>query len=277
MLIKTNHEEVTEFRAARPLLGRPLYNTHFFLLDGLLIDTGPHNIAAEIRAALKGLKLQQAVITHQHEDHTGNCAMLQQEFGIPVYAHPETIKILKNPLQLEIYRKIMWGTPPKSDATPLEKVIITKHYQIQVIYTGGHSLDHVCYYEPENRWLFAGDFYLGESLTGFMVGENIVQHLRGLEYLIGLRPTILFCGLKGKLEDATERLIRKYNTWWNLCCKVAKLHKGGASYRQILKEAFGGEIFFYYFSQSNWGRRYMLDTIIANIDFFEAEHKKESL
>jgi endoribonuclease LACTB2 len=71
------------------------------------------------------MNLEQAVITHQHEDHTGNCAMLQQEFGIPVYAHPETINILKNPLQLEIYRKIMWGTPPESDARPLEKVIKT--------------------------------------------------------------------------------------------------------------------------------------------------------
>jgi hypothetical protein len=53
MLIKTNHGEVIEFRAARPLLGRPLYNTHFFLLDGLLVDTGPHNIAAEIRPLLR--------------------------------------------------------------------------------------------------------------------------------------------------------------------------------------------------------------------------------
>ncbi len=277
MLKKTNYGEVIEFKAARTIMGRPLYFTHFFYFDGLLIDTGPLHVSSEVLAALRGLPVKKIVITHQHEDHTGNCGLLHKELGVSIFAHPETIRVLADPPEIEIYRKIIWGNLPRASAMPLEDNISTDLYQLRTIYTGGHSIDHVCFYEPQNKWLFSGDLYLGENLTGFMVGENIVAHLKSLQKLISLKPRVLFCGLKGRLDNATERLTNKYNCWWDLCCRVKKLYEAKATRQQILAEVFGGEMYFYYFSQSNWGRRYMLDTIIDNIDFFEKDQKKESL
>jgi len=269
MLKINQYGDVTEFKAAKTILGRPIYKTHFYYLDGLLIDTGPHHIAAEIIEALQKYPPEKVVITHQHEDHTGNCKRINEEFGAPIYARPEAFSHLANPPEIEIYRKIMWGNAPAVKTKPLPSNIEAGSYRLEAIHTGGHSYDHTCYLEPQNRWLFAGDFYLGENLNGFMIGENIVEHLTGLNKLVNLEPEIIFCGLKGRLTNGKERLARKYDSWWNLCCEVKELYESGKPSRIILSEVFGGEIFFYYFSQNNWGRRFMLETILDNLDFFD--------
>ncbi|MDW7739846.1 MAG: MBL fold metallo-hydrolase [Bacillota bacterium] len=276
MLIIKEYGDIVEFKAARTIMGKPVYFSYFYYIDGILIDTGPSHVAREVLKALKNLKLNKVIITHQHEDHTGNCALLHQELGVPIYAHPETIKVLNDPPPIQIYRKVMWGNLPRATARPLEKEFRTDKYLLNTVNTPGHSLDHTCFFEPDNRWLFCGDLYLGENLTGFMEGEDIVDHLKSLLKTINLKPDILFCGLKGYLENATERLIRKYHSWLEICYRVIGLYEQGKTRRYILNEVFGREILFYYFSQSNWGRRYMVDSIINNRDYFKSQ-KKESL
>ena len=267
------HGDVIEFKAARTIFKKPLYFGHFFYIDGLLIDTGFYHVKNEVLNAMKKLPVQNIVITHQHEDHTGNCDLLQKELMVPVYAHPETIKATEKPSTLEVYRKLMWGNSPPANLLPVNKYYKTDRFTIEAIHTPGHSLDHTCYFEPENRYLFCGDLYLGESLTGFMTGENIVDHFKSLKKIIALEPAVLFCGLKGRLENGVERLQRKYEAWWKICCRVRDLYEAEASHQKIMQDVFGGEILFYYFSQSNWGRRYMIDSIITNIDYFNEEIK----
>jgi len=273
MLRKINYGDVITFKAARTIFKKPLYFSHFFFIDGLLIDTGFAHVSAEVLEAVKKLPVKKILITHQHEDHTGNCELLQRKLHVPVYAHPETIKVLKNPPNIEVYRKLIWGNPPPAEPLPVEKQYKMNRYIIESIYAPGHSIDHTCYFEPQNRYLFCGDLYLGENLTGFMIGENIAAHFKSLEYMISLKPTVLFCGLKGRLDDAENRLRRKYAAWWDIGCRVKKLHDAKASPKQILKEIFGGEIYFYYFSQNNWGRRYMINSIIDNIEIFNQPTK----
>jgi endoribonuclease LACTB2 len=273
VLIKTDYGEVIEFKVSRTVFGRPLYLAHFFLLDGLLIDTGPARTAAEVQQALRNLPVRQVAITHQHEDHTGNSAYFQQELKVPVYAHPETLRIMSSPPKIQIYRHVIWGSQPPACGLPLGPTLVTEKFVLNVIYTPGHSTDHVSFFEPVNRWLFCGDLFLGEKLTGFMIGENIADHFESLAKVIALQPKVLFCGLKGRIEHATERLISKYKQWWNIGLKVKELYEAGFSRRNIIKAVFGGEILFYYFSQSNWGRCYMVDTFIDNLSIFTDQSK----
>jgi endoribonuclease LACTB2 len=268
MLKMIEHGDVIEFKAARTIFKMPLYFSHFFYIDGLLIDTGFDHVKDEVLNAVRNFPVQNIVITHQHEDHTGNCDLLQKELMVPVYAHPETIKVTEKPSAIEVYRKLMWGNQPPAKLLPVKKYYKTERFTIEAIHTPGHCLDHTCYFEPENRYLFCGDLYLGESLTGFMIGENIADHFNSLKKMIALEPAVLFCGLKGRLENGVERLQRKYEIWWKICCRVKELYEADASREKIMKDVFGGEIYFYYFSQSNWGRRYMIDSIIANKYYF---------
>jgi glyoxylase-like metal-dependent hydrolase (beta-lactamase superfamily II) len=273
MLKRTDYTGVSEFKVARTIMGRPIYYNHFFYCDGLLIDSGPSRVAGEVLSALKILPVKKVIITHQHEDHTGNCRLIGRELGIPIYAHPGTVRVMASPPSIQVYRKLMWGKMPPAEARPLKEVVTTGRYQFQVIHTPGHSSDHVSFFEPTMRWLFCGDLYLGESLNSFMAGENIADHLTSLKKTISLKPKILFCGLKGKLENAEDRLRRKYECWWDICSKVLKLKEEGLERKEILKKVLGGETLFYFFSQSNWGRRFMLDSIIDNSDYFRAEKK----
>ncbi len=273
MLKVIDHGDVIEFKAARTILKLPLYYSHFFYIDGLLIDTGFEHVKNEVLNAAKKLSLKNVVITHQHEDHTGNCNLLQRELQVPVYAHPEAIKAIEKPSAIEVYRKLMWGNPSPAKLLPVKKHYKTGRFTIEAIHAPGHCIDHTCYFEPENRYLFCGDLYLSESLTGFMIGENIVDHFTSLKKVIALEPAVLFCGLKGRLENGAERLQRKYDVWWKICCRVKELYEANASREKIMKDVFGGEIYFYYFSQSNWGRRYMIDSIIANINYFNQDIK----
>jgi len=273
-MLKTNdYGEVVEFKTSRTVFGRPLYLAHFFLLDGLLIDTGPIHTAKEIQNTLKTMPIKQVAITHHHEDHTGNSRFFEQELKIPVYAHPDTLKIMKNPPKIPIYRHVIWGAQPPADGLPLGPKLTTEKFELNVIQTPGHSTDHVSYFEPINRWLFCGDLFLGEKLTGFMIGENIADHFQSLASVITLKPEVLFCGLKGRIENACERLISKYEQWWDIGLKVKELHEAGISRKKIIKIVFGGELYFHYISQSNWGRRYMVDTIIENLTIFEDQLK----
>ncbi len=273
MLKVTNHGNVLEFKAARTFFGLPLYLAHFYYIDGLLIDTGPPNIASEVRKFFDSLPVEKVVITHQHEDHTGNSSYFAHDKGVPVYAHPETLKIMKNPPEIQIYRHVMWGAQPPVDGLPLGQKVTTKIFELDVIHTPGHSADHVSFFEPLNRWLFCGDLFLSEKLTGFMIGENIADHFQSLARIIALKPAVLFCGLKGRVENATDRLIGKYEQWWDIGLKVKAMYEAGTGRDKIIKAVFGGEILFHYFSQSNWGRCYMVDSIIENLAFFEHESK----
>ncbi len=268
MLKKTVCGDVIQFKVARTVLGRPIYPNYFYYLDGLLIDSGPPHVASEVIGAVQALPIEKVVVTHQHEDHTGNCALINERLHIPVYAPPGTLQAMKNPPGIRLYRKVMWGDLPPASGKPLPAVINTCNYRLEVIETPGHSTDHVCFFEPQNKWLFSGDLYLGDQVTGFMAGENIADHLESLRKVIALKPEVLFCGLKGRLENATERLSRKYNYWWDLGVKIKTLYEQNISRKAIMREALGGEVLFYYLSQLNWGRKHLLDSVFDNLDYF---------
>ena len=269
MLIDYQYGPVTVYKAARTLFKKPLYYTHFYSLGDLLIDCGPSQIGGEVLPVVKKKAFQKLAVTHEHEDHCGNCSLIKEELKIPVYAHPETLSYMANPPSIQLYRHLMWGAQPPVEGKPAPQNIRAGEFSVKVIHTPGHSTGHISFFEPENRFLFCGDLYLGEKLNGFMDGENIADHLQSLEKVIALQPAVIFCGLKGKLEDATNRLKRKRETWWELSCQAIEMHEKGYSRNEILQKFFSGEVYFFYLSERNWGRGYMLDSILENIDFFK--------
>ena len=268
MLSIIEHGPVTEIKTARTFLGRPVYFNSFYIVDGLMIDTGPAHVSAEVAAVLKRFPIQQAAVTHHHEDHYGNCRLVREQLGIPVYAHPLTLKTMAATPAIQYYRKFMWGDAPPSEGLRLNGEIKTPRFRFLVVDTPGHAPGHVSFFEPQQRWLFCGDLYLGEKLTGFMEGENIAEHLASLKKVISLDPEILFCGLKGRLNSAVERLKKKEKFWLELGREAIKLSSAGASGNEIMKRLLGGETAFYYLSQRNWGRKHLIDSLLDNRDLF---------
>src|SRR5713101_3997214 len=94
MIYPFDYGDVRYFRMARTILGHAFYWTGAYLVDGLLVDSGPPNLARDVRRLVGELEVRQCVTTHHHEDHSGNHALLARELGIAPLAHASAVAAL---------------------------------------------------------------------------------------------------------------------------------------------------------------------------------------
>ncbi|MCP4513629.1 MAG: MBL fold metallo-hydrolase, partial [Delftia sp.] len=209
MLKATSYGDVTRFdlsTRALPAMGR--YWTTAYLVGDTLIDSGCAHTAPDLTRELEGTPLARIVNTHTHEDHIGGNGPLQgrstgsrrgQRNGLEILAHPLGLPILADPRgtqPLHPYRRLMWGWPEPSQAQPLSDgaLIETEHYSFEVIYTPGHSSDHVCLYEARQGWLFTGDLFVGGWDRALRADCDIWGIIASLQRIAALPATRLYPG-----------------------------------------------------------------------------------
>lgn len=243
---------------SRSFLGRPIRWAYVYLVDGLLIDTGPPCTASELTAVLRDHRLSQVVNTHQHEDHVGGSAAVRETFDIVPRAPAMTIPLLEKPAQIEIYRRIVWGRPRPVEASPIgDAPIKTPQYRFHLIHTPGHCFDHHVLFEPDQRWLFSADLYLAERAKYLRTDEDLGQLMTSLQLAIGLEPEIVFCAHAGIVRDGTAALRRKIAYWQQLIEDIHQLRGQGLSSRATRDRLLGSEgwmtrISFGHFSKLNF-------------------------
>lgn len=248
MIQVEQHGSVTVIRMARAVLGRPLYWTAAYWLDGLLIDAGPRCTADELVRVLDKVPVQQIAITHGHEDHIGGLGALVKRFpAVRVYAARPTLPCIENPelLGMQRYRRIIWGKPtPFTGAHSLdevEDVIRTPQFTLRVIETPGHSRDHVSYFEPTFRWLFCGDAFIGGRDVAWAPEFDMFAIVSSLRTMATLRPERLFPGSGTVRRTPLPELLGKITDLIQLAEKVRKLDAAGHSTAEIVTMLFGGE------------------------------------
>ncbi len=234
---------VTIIRSGRSVGPWVPYTVCSFLLGDLLIDTGAPCARDEFLSALEGTKIQTVLLTHRHEDHIGNNAAVMERTGARCFAHPLTLPYLEDPrkLRLRPYQLFVWGTPPPSRALPIEEEIRAGDFRLRAIHTGGHCPDHICFYEPERRWLFTGDLFCGPRLKYFRLDEDYLSTVEALRRLAGLDVDIIFCSLLGAVEDGRAALEEKRDFMENLRDRVLALHEMGMSGARISRKLLGRE------------------------------------
>lgn len=182
----------------RSPLGFLLYPVYAFLVGDVLIDTGTNRVGHEFLKALKGRKITGIINTHHHEDHIGNNADVQQQFGINIYTHPLALPYLKNPRlnDLRLYQRIVWDWPKPSKGEAIGTSVQASNYHLEVMHSPGHTDDHICLYEPDKKWLFTGDLFCGATFVYLRQDENYLQILESLKKLSDLEIETIFCNLK---------------------------------------------------------------------------------
>jgi len=246
MLQATTYGDVTRFDLARTLLGRGRYWTTAYLVDGLLIDTGCAFSAPELVAALQDTPLVGIANTHTHEDHIGANGRLQRERdGLPIWAHPLALPVLADPRgrqPLHPYRRVMWGWPAPSQGQPVADgaVIETDRCRFQVVYTPGHSPDHVCLYEPDRGWLFTGDLFVGGKDRALRGGYDVWQIIDSLKRVAALPARRLYPGSARVRDDPAAELAARIAYLEELGEKVLALHQQGRGVREIVRALLGG-------------------------------------
>lgn len=270
MLKISKHEVVTRFDLARTIAGRGRYWTTAYFVDGLLVDTGCAYTAKELLQALDGIPLSSIVNTHSHEDHIGANGALQQERGdLDVFAHPLAIPILANPRErqpLHFYRHLYWGWPEPSSGKPVlnHELIETKQYRFRVIYTPGHSPDHLCLYEPDQEWLFTGDLFVGGKDRALRAGYNIWQIIVSLKRVAELPAKWMFPGSARVRENPKQDLISKISYLEELGGNVLELYQKGWDVKSIVRAVCGKPMSVEMITLGHFSRRNLVLSFIRN-------------
>jgi glyoxylase-like metal-dependent hydrolase (beta-lactamase superfamily II) len=275
MIRITPYGDVTRFDLSRTIAGRGRYWTTAYLVDELMVDTGCAHTAAELVAGLESSPVTRIINTHSHEDHFGaNNALVKQNAGLNIYAHPGAVRVMSNPRRyqsLHPYRRLMWGWPDACDALPVEHghLIETESYHFKVIYTPGHSPDHLCLYEPEQGWLFTGDLFVGGKDRALRGGYDILQMINSLKLLVALPAERMFPSSARVRDNPKSELQRKIDYYEEMGEKVLELNEQGKSVSEISRSLFGDPMLIEVFTLGHFSRRRLV------LSYLGRNHEKQ--
>lgn len=241
MLEVSNFEDVTCIKMSQTLGGTPIYWAACYLIDGLLVDTGPAHVSEELMRFLVSKNIQIVVNTHHHEDHVGSNAAIQKKFGIDIFAHPKAIPKINKPANLFPYQVMAWGYYVPSKTKKIGGRIDTDNYQFEVISTPGHCDDHICLFEPKNAWLFSGDLHLSDKPKCARLNENQWKMIASLKAVRMRKPKIMFQGSGKIVTKASSALDQTIAYLEDLGERIQRLHKMRMSPAEIRDEIFGQE------------------------------------
>ena len=195
-----------------PIPDNPLGNLNSYLVKGkdgwLMVDTGWYTPETfdSLKKSLKkiGISLTDIstiVVTHIHPDHFGLVGKIRQiSPATKLITHKFEAELIESRYikfpevrqRMEIVLR-RYGVPPsklselESSSMPAMEfvsitfpdstlyggeTISTGYYDLEVIWTPGHSIGHICLYEPKNKLLFSGDHILPK------ITPSVVFHIQ---------------------------------------------------------------------------------------------------
>ncbi len=254
-------EEARHGRVACAKLGiSSAINTsvYLFFIDNTIIDSAQNNQRQHIEFLAEKQKTKYCLLTHYHEDHSGNAGLLQKTKNITVFAHKNSVNYLKDGCRLLPYEKFIWGTPKlfTPNYTYNQLVDIDK-LKFRIIDTPGHSRDSVCILELNNGWIFTGDLIISAKPKYLKKGESFNLQIKSLKKLLKLDFKTIFCAHKGVISENPHGFIKdKINYMETLRYNIIKLYKDGYSAKQIRNRLLGKDdimatVTFYDFSKLN--------------------------
>lgn len=217
--------------------GPPPVQVFAYLVDGLLIDTGPPKLQKEICAWLRNQSLQHAFVTHHHEDHSGNVNAIEAQNKNKSFSSKKCSELLKKQLYTSIPQKLFWGTPSMIDTLiPWEKSHLeTPHHSFQLIPTPGHAEDQVTLYEAKQGWLFSADAFVSPIIKYFLPNESMAQQIDSLKQLERLDFDLLLCAHSPMQKGGKAAIGQKRSYLQSYYEQVLYYHNQGQHPRQILK------------------------------------------
>ena len=166
-----------------------LTGTNTYVVDGdpaLIIDPGPEDREhlSRVEEAVETAESVRILLTHDHPDHAAGALPLAEALGADVVG-PGGGRSLTDGETIE------YGAG-----------------RLVAVHTPGHTVDHLCFHDPERGDVFCGDLLLGEGNTTW-IGEypgGVGDYLKSLDRVEGLGPRVLYPGHGPLIEDPHRRI-----------------------------------------------------------------------
>ena len=233
------------YRIEVPLPNNPMQLLNSYFIRGsernLIIDTGFNR--QECRDALLGgleelgadFSKTDIFITHLHADHSGLVSSIKtdantvycsrQDGHIVNYLYSdeywstlfEQFRItglrMSEEMAISTHPGLMWRPDEKHiDIHYVSEgdVIKVGDYELTCVFTPGHSPGHMCLYEKNKKFLFAGDMILGD-ITPNLCPErfalsSLTQYLASLDKVAAMDVKRVFVGHRSMLDDLPGRI-----------------------------------------------------------------------
>ena len=241
MIKDTRHGQVLRIQMSRyPDFKAPRV-VSAYVINELIIDTGPACTVDELADLLKDTDIRLGVNTHHHEDHVGANKFFQDKRGVEIFAHPVAVDRIRERPVLSAPQEDVWGYPIPSEVKPVPDFVQASGLHFQVIYTPGHEKGHICLFERENGWLFSGDAYITSRPVVCRNVEDQWQMVEDLKRMRDLQPAVMFTGPAGLVLDPDMRLTSTIDYLEDLGAEITRLYNKGMEIPQIRQTVFGDE------------------------------------
>ena len=213
-----------------------------YRLGTTVIDAGPPNRWPQVRTFLQERPPERVLLTHHHEDHSGNAARIQAKFGAQILAHPAALPELSSGWRLRPYQRLFWGRPPRLKAQPVPDVVeLEDGLRLQTLSTPGHADDLVCYLEEERGWLFTGDLYIGSRPRYLRQDECLSLQIESLRVILQYDFKTVFCSHRGVVIEGYRAMEEKLDYLLRFSQQVKELRIRGLSVKEITLRLLGRE------------------------------------
>jgi glyoxylase-like metal-dependent hydrolase (beta-lactamase superfamily II) len=212
------------------------YDVSAYVLRGVLVDTGFPRVSDEFLAATRGIALRGAVVTHWHEDHSGNAPALAAA-GMPLALDPRCEATLRARPDVAFYRFAIWGRTARLDAP----IVPFDPTPLQLIPTPGHTPDHQVVWDGERGIVASGDLFLGVKVRVAHEHESPKLVVDSLRRVAALEPRLLLDAHRGPLTNVVPLLRAKIDWMEETIGEMLALAHAGATEREIRRRVLGGE------------------------------------
>lgn len=234
-LLHTNDIFMAKCTITVPGISLTVYSFH---VDGVLIDTGAQSLNEQLIPFFEKADFDQVMLTHFHEDHTGNAAYLQRHRETPIFIHQMSTHLTEQSVRIPVYRKAFWGEPGAFQSQPLSKTFVSRNDAWEVIETPGHTKDHVSFYNKDRGAIFTGDLYITPKVKLVHIEENIVSTLESLKKILAYDFEHMYCCHAGYVKDAKKWIQLKINYLEEIEGKILALSEQGKDIHEITAELF---------------------------------------
>lgn len=209
-----------------------------YLVGDILIDTGFVNVTDLLVPSFAHTPIRAIALTHNHEDHSGNCAALAREHHCPVYLRDASALWEEGVARMRGYRKWTWGRPDPFHPEEMPEALESANGRIRVLPTPGHSRTHSAFFHEESRTLFSGDLLVSHGVSAVMTHENPYESVASLRRVASLHASRMLTGHGEAIEEPSSLLFHKAQRIEEAATLVVELHEAGIGVDEILRRVF---------------------------------------